>query len=292
MSEDLHEKVPHWLVAACDVDDTLLAVEDRGAQVRAESIASLGRLCTGMQQLRFSHSRRILWGTATGRMHALHQQIEAEVPEFARAVESMDFKITGVGTEVYEKPIGGNWRKDESWPPVKGWDRNDVDSLLHERPELTRQEDIAQGSHKISYYVEGVDEASRLAYMQSIAADLSPYADRTEAIFSTAGSRTFLDIVPKGVSKGSAFRHVATTMVKPHAGETVYTVAAGNGLNDVDMFKQADFSIAPSNADDALLAWATESIPEDRLYIAKTPFAAGVLEGMRHLRDRGIIHAA
>ncbi len=74
----------------------------------------------------------------------------------------------------------------------------------------------------------------------------------------TPGGVEFLDILPKGVSKGSALDRFVSTL--PSRPEII--VAAGDHKNDLAMLNYADIAVAPRNAVGALLSMADIVMPK------------------------------
>jgi len=73
----------------------------------------------------------------------------------------------------------------------------------------------------------------------------------------TTGGICFLDILPKGVSKGNTLSHFISGL--PERPEII--VAAGDHNNDLTMLKFADFAAAPRNAAPAVLSTADFIMP-------------------------------
>ena len=73
----------------------------------------------------------------------------------------------------------------------------------------------------------------------------------------TAGGAAFLDILPKGVSKGSALSRFVSGL--PKRPEII--VAAGDHNNDLTMLRYADFAAAPPNATPHVLSVADFIMP-------------------------------
>ena len=78
--------------------------------------------------------------------------------------------------------------------------------------------------------------------------DVSPrYTKELDFFYS---SQELLEIVPKGVNKGTAIRKTAEFLgIKPEN-----TVSAGDEANDIPMLKAAHYGIAMKNASPAVLA--------------------------------------
>ncbi|MDR2529463.1 MAG: Cof-type HAD-IIB family hydrolase [Synergistaceae bacterium] len=80
------------------------------------------------------------------------------------------------------------------------------------------------------------------------------FGDRVE---TASGGREFLDVLPKGVSKGSALEHFIAGL--PERPELV--VAAGDHNNDLTMLRLADVAVVPENAAGTLLPFADIVMP-------------------------------
>ena len=74
----------------------------------------------------------------------------------------------------------------------------------------------------------------------------------------TTGGAYFLDILPKGVSKGSALELLVSGF--PERPEVI--VAAGDHNNDLTMLRYADFAAAPRNASPSILSVADFVMPK------------------------------
>ena len=73
----------------------------------------------------------------------------------------------------------------------------------------------------------------------------------------TYGGVSFLDILPKGVSKGSALSRFVSSLPEPPR----IVVAAGDHNNDLTMLRYADFAAAPRNAHPSILSEADFLMP-------------------------------
>ncbi len=265
-------------VLACDIDNTLLSYD--GA-----SSPELVGLCEAITAERVGSDQPLYFGSATGRTLASHVEYEEAWPALATAASIMDFKITAVGAEPYV--IGSNNEPVHvsGWPPTATWERDRVLGALLGRPELQLQSPIAQTPNKVSFDVLGVSDDAHDEYAAELADTLSEQEVRAQIIFS---SGRFLDVLPEGVNKGSALLRTIGELGVGHRWQTTnpeaaapYIIAAGDSMNDCDLLQAADLAILPANAQPDLLKWAQVSIPQHNLYIARTAFASGILEGLR-----------
>lgn len=103
----------------------------------------------------------------------------------------------------------------------------------------------------------------------------------------------FLDILPKGVNKGSTLQKLA--QLQGWKREDI--LVAGDTLNDLSLFETGLKSVIPANAEPALLEKLGPSrqqiptfaltlsfsrSPSNSVYFASAEGAAGVMEGIRH----------
>ncbi|HSX34121.1 MAG TPA: HAD family hydrolase, partial [Candidatus Saccharimonadales bacterium] len=268
-------------VLACDIDDTLLAVNSRSPAERSESDAALQELCSVIGQQRASGDGALYFGSATGRTLASHKEREGESAAFAAAASIMDFQITSVGAAPYLLTSGEHVPLP-GWPDTPNWDRDGVLAALFAHAELTLQPSVAQGPHKVSFNVHTDTDTGHADYVNVIASRLAKHAISAQILFSGG---VFLDILPVGVNKGTALlRTVGALAVSSGrlAKGRPLIIAAGDSMNDCDMLQAADRAILPANSHHSLRQWAQNAIAPDKLYVAEAKFAAGILEGYRY----------
>ena len=102
-----------------------------------------------------------------------------------------------------------------------------------------------------------------------------------------AGS-TYLDILPQRANKG-----LAVLFLQQRLGFTRdHTIICGDSGNDLSMFQTVPFcGIIVGNSQSELLEWHENSPPGKR-YLAKSHFAAGILEYFGLLRgNQGVTYA-
>lgn len=208
-------------------------------------------------------------GCATGNTAAALDRY-LPVPGFTTILTAMDFAITGVGTEIYYRS-GQGFDEHEEWPYVRDWDAAQVHKTLIDRPELHLQGALSQTPYKVSFEVRAHSE---LHYPETIRQLLGQAGIMAQVIFS---SNTFLDLLPLGIHKGAAVKRVAKDLFDH---ERPKLVVAGDSMNDREMLSIADIAILPANANAELKQWAAQTLQPHRLYFARRPVAAGVLEGL------------
>ena len=81
--------------------------------------------------------------------------------------------------------------------------------------------------------------------------------ERYPACTHTVSFPQFVDIMPRGVSKGSGLRYLCDTL---YADKTV--LAAGDNINDFELLSVADIGFAMGNADEGLKAAADHILPD------------------------------
>lgn len=176
-----------------------------------------------------------------------------------------DAIIGGVGTAIHEHPCG---RLVESWRGqiAAGFDAARVRRILAESAGATLQPEEFQSDLKISAYWHDATPDALAALERKLAEHGVP----ANVIYS---SRRDLDVVPEGANKGAAAAHLA--MQRGIVAEAV--AAAGDSGNDLSLFQQGFRGIVVANAHEEL-----KRLDDPRVYHARQPYAAGVLEGLRY----------
>lgn len=228
-----------WLIS--DIDGTLTG-DDR-------ALARLRRLLE-------AESERIGFGVASGRSPEL---VREAVTGFG--LPEPELVIAAVGSEVYHRDIEAG-----SWPGelVDTWLPDRVREVLAGVPGVEPQAAAGQGPHKLGFLAEPEGAAAAAAALQDagLAAELVPSAGE------------FLDVMPKGVSKGSAVRFAAEQLQVPLS----RVIVAGDTGNDVDMLTCGALAILVANHSSEVAHLAENP----RVYVARSAHAAGILEGLVH----------
>ena len=79
---------------------------------------------------------------------------------------------------------------------------------------------------------------------------------KVDGIYTTESERTNIEIVAKNVNKGMVFKHLEKYLNL----EKSTRIAIGDSLNDLEMFKMADYSFAMENAYDEIKDIATHVV--------------------------------
>jgi mannosylfructose-6-phosphate phosphatase len=174
--------------------------------------------------------------------------------------------IGGVGSEMWlypnRQPLQAWWEKISS-----DWSAEKVRDVLKGEAGLQIQPEKFQSFYKVSYYLEQATE-DRLRELDSA---LREAGIRSSHIYS---SQRDLDFLPENVDKGKAASFLIDYLKRQR--ETV--LAAGNSGNDATLFEHGFAGIIVANAHEDL----KKIKDEPRVYLAATPHADGVREGIQY----------
>lgn len=229
-------------ILATDLDMTLVGND--------EALAKLNRQIT---KLRIQKELNLVY--VTGRSQELYKALETE-----KGLLKPDALITAVGTEIYH----GDGSMLKGWPQDPNWDRQEIEDLLSSYQELIKQPDSERRPHKLSYYLEAYNES--YARVQESLQHLD-----VEVVYSMG---QYLDILPKGVNKGSALLYLASAWEVPEAN----IISCGDSENDISMLSVGK-GILVGNAKEVLKDWASNR-DSGSIYLAKADCAAGIEEGL------------
>jgi hypothetical protein len=224
------------------------------------------------QRLRSQRSQ-ITLVYATGRSYHSARQLLAE-----KKLLQPDYWIVGVGTEIYHRDIpDSNWIRDRSI----GWDRDKIVKLVRSFPYFQFQDATEQNSRKISLLLT---DKNRPEVVDNLRDSLLQASIEAQVIFS---SNRDIDILPKSIDKGKALAYLMLNLnITPDA-----TIVCGDSGNDISLFQQPVCGTIVGNAQPELLNWYKKSgrsaksniikqLPHH--YLAKAPYADGILEGLQH----------
>lgn len=202
------------------------------------------------------------FGIATGR------RLDAALKILKRYhIPPPDVLITSLGTAIHYAP---NLTMDQAWSDHIDylWKPKAVRRILSELPGLTLQSKREQGAYKISYYIDPA-QAPELREINQI---LMQHDQAVNVIHSFG---QYLDIVPVRASKGLALRWYAQQWDVP----LEQILAAGGSGADEDMMRGNTLAVVVSNRHHEELSELTDI---ERIYFARQPFAAGILEAIEH----------
>ena len=178
-----------------------------------------------------------------------------------------DALVTSLGTEIY---YGSNLTRDAAWTDHIDylWRPAKVRAILKGLPGLHLQAKIEQSRYKISYYYD----AAKAMDIEDIRQLLLQHEQTVNVVFSFG---QFLDIVPVRASKGLALRWYAEQWEIPLG----HILVAGGSGADEDMIRGNTLAVLVANRHHEELS---DLIELERVYFAKQPYAAGILEAIEH----------
>lgn len=182
-----------------------------------------------------------------------------------RSLPAPDHVIGSVGCEIAEFR---NLSHDETWetPNRKGWNVATVRRVAECFGGLAIQPDEFQSDLKVSYFW---DEATNRR-LEDL--DMALTSSGMAAELTYSGSR-FLDIMPRGVNKGSAARYLIGKL----GVESRHVIACGDSGNDASLFSHGFRGVVVANAEADLIRRVGPEI-----YRSSQAHAAGVLDGIRY----------
>ena len=179
-----------------------------------------------------------------------------------------DAVIGAVGTEITLYPYA---RSVDQWPPHSGsWDPGAIRIMLAKLSELEPQPSESQTNFKLSYYAHDLEKQ----FLAELRRDLASEGHYVETIYS---SNRDLDVLPPGVSKGSAVVFLASEWGLRRN----QVIVAGDTGNDASMFAGGFRGIIVGNAQPELKALRSPNV-----YHSPQAYAAGVLDGIEYWLNR------
>lgn len=245
----LRSRLYHDRTIITDIDQNLLG--DTESLADFVDVIKANRKCT-------------TFAVATGR------RLDDALRIFKRyGIPQPDLLITSLGTEIHYAPrltadTGWSLHIDHYWNPKA------IRHILADVPGLELQPRDEQSRFKISYYIDpalapDTDEINSLLHRNEQAVN----------VFYSFGQ--FLDIVPVRASKGFALRWFADQWDI----SLDHVLAAGGSGADEDMMRGNTQAVVVSNRHNEELSELTDV---ERIYYARQPYAAGILEAIRHYK--------
>ena len=137
--------------------------------------------------------------------------------------------------------------------------------------ELQSQPKSEQHPFKISYYLA---EAVAEEIIQKLKSALSDQGYMIKLIYSAGQD---LDLLPQNGDKG-----LAVKFLRQRWNITAeQTIVCGDSGNDISLFQGQEKGLIVGNAKPELLQWYEEN-KNDKLYLAKSGYAGGILEGLKY----------
>lgn len=236
-----------------DLDNTLVGDD-----------AALARLNQELTNHRQQYNSKIVY--ATGRSLYLYRLL-AE----AKSLLTPDALITSVGTEMYFDEKHEEY--DPEWAEIlsQGWNRAEIVEIASQFSDLQSQPKSEQNPFKISYYLAEPVAKETIANLKTA---LSKSGYKIKLIYSAGQD---LDLLPRNGDKGLAVKFLRRRWNI----SAEKTIVCGDSGNDVSMFQGQEKGLIVSNAKPELLQWY-EANKSDRLYLAQSICAGGILEGLKH----------
>ena len=233
-----------------DLDNTLLGDTD-----------ALKYLNDWFKQHRQTYGSKLVY--ATGRSLKSYQRLEAQA-----SLLKADVLIASVGTEIYNS----SGELDQTWSNYvdDGWNREGIEAITQQFPQLISQSESEQRPFKLSFNLNQEDSF----VLPEIEAQLITQGMKAELIYSNYRD---LDIVRRKINKGSALTYIRQALEF----SAEQTVVCGDSGNDTALFKANKVGIIVGNARSELLQWHQNNFENNR-YLAHAHCAAGIIEGLKH----------
>jgi HAD superfamily hydrolase (TIGR01484 family) len=197
-----------------------------------------------------------------------------------------DHLVCDVGTSVYRRSDSG-FALDSAYRElmIEAFGGATGDSIRREVGDvdgLQLQEPPKQSEFKVSYYFPAGERGEEVVERVRRRAMVSGTRVAIVTSHEPGTGRGLLDILPQGVAKDFAVRYLQRLIGL----DEKHVVVAGDSGNDRALLMSGYAAIVVSNAPNSLKAEVRDAARrargENRIYLARQPFAAGVLEGCRH----------
>lgn len=244
-----------WTLAS-DVDGTL--VGDRPA---------LDHLAQRLRKLQDAGQLFLIFSTGRRLSQVISGVSEEGLPE-------PDAVVCQVGTEIYSPPYREESRPLEAWRQhlLATYRREEALQFLKGIEGLELQPSEFNTELKTSCFLDKCPDPERAA--EEIKKRVEPVSDRYQVVWSSGRD---LDILPANSGKGKAIKF----LIEQHELSADRVVVAGDTGNDATMFEHFQRGVVVANAQPELLQLA-QQLDRDRAFVAASPYAAGVEEGLEH----------
>ena len=246
-----------WILAS-DVDNTLTG--NRGA---------LDQLAARISSLREQGELFLILSTGRRLDQVLAGFDEEGIP-YADAI------ISQVGTEIYLPPYAEGMAPLAQWESrlLQQFSARTAVAFLEEIEGLKMQPQKYNTSLKVSCYLDGAPDPDAAAALIRQRISQANEDDAYQVVWSSGRDR---DIIPANAGKGRAIQYIIH-LLDLDAGKVI---VAGDSGNDRSMFDTFDRGIIVANAQPELKRLQDERLSPNH-YFARSEFAAGVREGLRH----------
>lgn len=269
------------MIIVCDLDRTLIP---NGPQEYDGSLPEFFKLVKTIPGLVLVY--------ATGRNLKLFEEGEREYN-----LEKPDYLLGAVGTEVFKKEVknhdgqilekmtpDGNW-EDYVKEKHPNWNREKiVDDLadMFDSRNLFLQEDELQNRNKISYYLKDLNLKDDI--LQKISDYLIEEKIKAEVVYSFDPHKGsgLVDVLPKHATKLGALQFLLEKLEEDKE-NVIYFGDSGNDLLPLTSgFKAVLVENAPQEVKEEALEIVKNNHSENKLYIAKGSYSAGVIDGLKY----------
>ena len=268
------------MMIACDLDRTLIP---NGKEDYDGSLPQFYDFISKIPQVTLVY--------ATGRNLKLFEEGEVEYN-----LKKPDYLLGSVGTEVYEKIITNDGDEkmtpDPDWKNYvlekhPNWNRHqivrDLSSRLDSETFFLQEEEL-QNLNKISYYLKDLSQKEKI--ISNISEYLRERNIQGEVVYSFDPHKDsgLIDVLPRSATKLGALEFLINKLNKDRE-NVIYSGDSGNDLLPLTAGIKA---VLVNNAPNEVKVQAKEIARnkgfEDKLYIAKGNYSAGVIEGLKHFR--------
>ena len=200
---------------------------------------------------------------ATGRSFASAKVLQQEV-----GLLEPNYWVTAVGSEIYD-----DQGLDQAWADYlsDNWQRDTIQAIADQYPQLTPQSPLEQNPWKISYHFDPDADPMAIETIKDhcLKTDLP-----VQVVFSSGKD---VDFLPRRSNKGNATRYLQQRLQM----STEKTLVCGDSGNDISLFETDSRGVIVNNAQPELLAWY-QNYGESRHYLAQSSYGAGILEAIAH----------
>ncbi len=185
--------------------------------------------------------------------------------------------VTDVGTAIYRRTAKGKWIEDTEYARRLNsiWDQDAAERISQSLPEGIRQQPGLRVRRRLALEVlpgfdlqQAAEELSNQLVKAGFAGDVLP------------SNGCCLDVLPKGVDKGTAVDYLDIRLPPPS-----FLMVCGDSENDLGMFRKADMAVVMA---DSPLKMEAIDVPISRLIRPRAPGPAGILEVLYNMRSQGI----
>lgn len=181
--------------------------------------------------------------------------------------------VTDVGTAIYYRASKGKWIEDGEYGRriASRWDTEAAEHLAGSLPSSVRRQPGVRSRRRLALEVApGCDP-------QRSREDLADYLEKcwfpADVLFS---SGRCLDVLPKGVNKGTAVEYLERSVRQP-----AFLMVCGDSENDLGMLRLADAAVLMASSP---LKEEMVGIPAHRIYRPEADGPAGILEALSRLQ--------